>query len=320
MTKPLISVALFTRNRPEFLHRALGSIIGAAGPVAEQVEVAISDGSDDDRAGRYTHKLLDGWPGGLRYLHNDPPLGIVENVNKAVELSSGEWVLLLGDDDYLLPGAGAAMVRAVGRARPVERALLFGATIVDVDGLRLREQTFRRDRYLEPEAALRNLLSNSSWVRMAALLIRRTAIEEAGMFHPEARMSPDTDMWVRLFSRHGVRCVGDTACAVTIHESALTTGMWNESTIEDLRGIFDLAVETGVVPERKIRRWQADYFHQFILAGAYRRLRAGRRAEAGRVLELFELPQVRSIGVSPKWLPVRVAFTAATTGARANRS
>jgi hypothetical protein len=31
-------------------------------------------------------------------------------------------------------------------------------------------------------------------------------------------------------------------------------------------------------------------------------------------LRLFELPEVRVLGVSRKWWPVRVAFTAATVG------
>jgi hypothetical protein len=123
-------------------------------------------------------------------------------------------------------------------------------------------------------------------------------------------------MWVRLFSRYGVRCLPQTTCAYTIHEAAATTGMWNPGTIRANAEIFDRAVAGGIVPERTIRRWQADWYHQFILAGAYRRLRTGRRAEAREVLRLFELPEVHDRGVSPKWLPVRAAFTAATVGAR----
>jgi hypothetical protein len=88
--------------------------------------------------------------------------------------------------------------------------------------------------------------------------------------------------------------------------------MWNPRTIEALSGVFDRAVASGVVPEREVRRWQSDYLHQFILAGAYRRLRVRRRAEARKVLELFHLPVVRALGLSPKWLPVRLAFVAVT--------
>ena len=167
-----------------------------------------------------------------------------------------------------------------------------------------------------PKQALRRLLRNSSFVREPTAVVRRAALEEEGLFDTSVGGPADTDMWVRLFSRYGVRCLPQATCAYTIHEAAATTGMWNPGTIRANGEIFDRAVARGVVPESTIRRWQADWYHQFILAGAYRRLRLGRRAEAREVLRLFDLPDVRDVGVSPKWLPVRVAFTAATAGAR----
>jgi len=308
--QPLLSITMPTRNRPQLLERALRSVVGAVAPVAGQVEVAVSDGSDDEASGRVVRRLLPGWPGGHRYVWNRPALPLVENMNRAVEISTGQWVMQLDDDDYLLPGAGAAMLEAIGRAGPGEAVLLFGVEIVDGNGVRQREQ-----RYLEPEQALRRLLRNSSFVREPTAVVRRAALEREGLFDTSVGDATDTDMWVRLFSRYGVRCLPQATCAYTIHEAAATTGMWNPRTIRANAEIFDRAVARGVVPEPTIRRWQADWYHQFILAGAYRRLRRGRRAEAREVLRLFDLPDVRGVGVSPKWLPVRAAFTAATVGA-----
>jgi len=316
MQPPALSITMPTRNRPVLLERALRSVVRAVGPVAEQVEVAVSDGSDDEATGDVVGRILRGWPAGYRYVWNRPALSLVENMNRAVELSTGRWVMQLDDDDYLLPGAGAAMLSAIRGAPPSESVLLFGVQIVDGDGVRRREQTFRRERYLSPGEALRRLLSNSSFVREPSAVIRRAAIEQEGLFDATVGDTADTDMWVRLFSRYGVRCLPQATCAYTIHEAAATTGMWNPGTIQHLNRIFDRAVARGIVPERTIRRWQAAFFHQFILAGAYRRLRIGRRAEAGEVLRLFELPDVRNLGLSPKWLPVRAAFRAATAGAR----
>jgi glycosyltransferase involved in cell wall biosynthesis len=314
--KPLLAVTMPTRNRPELLERALRSVIEALEPVAMQVEVAVSDGSDDDASGAVVHRLLTGWPGGLRYVRNRPPLPLVANMNRAVEISNGQWVMQLDDDDYLLPGAGEAMIEAIRRAGPGEAVLLFGVQIVDGQGVRRRDQRFRHEQYLGPKEALRRLLRNSSFVREPTAVVRRTALEEEGLFDTSIGGPADTDMWVRLFSRYGVRCLPQATCAYTIHEAAATTGMWNPSTIKANAEIFDRAVAGGVVPEPTVRRWQADWYHQFILAGAYRQLRLGRRAEAREVLQLFDQPDVRDVGVSPKWLPVRVAFTAATAGAR----
>jgi hypothetical protein len=83
--------------------------------------------------------------------------------------------------------------------------------------------------------------------------------------------------------------------------------MWNPGTIRANVEILDRAMAHGVVPEPTIRRWQADRCHQFMLAGAYPRLRRGRRAETRKVLGLFDLHEVRRLGLSPRWLPMRAA-------------
>jgi glycosyltransferase involved in cell wall biosynthesis len=313
---PLLSVATPTRNRPELLERALHSVVRAFAPVAGQVEVTVSDGSDDDAAGRVAERFAADWPGGHEYVWNRPALPMTENINRSVALGTGEWVLQLHDDDYLLPGVGAGLLDALRGAGDGERVLLFGVEVVDQHGVRRRGQTFRRERYLEPQQALRHLLRNSSFVRMPACVVRRSAFEEVGLFDTAIEGPCDTEMWVRLFSRYGVRCLPLTTCAYTVHQGAATNGMWTPGTIEVMREIFDRAVALGAAPERSIRRWQADFFHQFILAGAYRRLRARQRAQAREVLRLFDLPYVRQLPASPKWLPVRAAFVAATAGPR----
>jgi hypothetical protein len=122
-------------------------------------------------------------------------------------------------------------------------------------------------------------------------------------------------MWMRLFSHYGVRCLAYTTCAYTVHEAATSTGNFSQETIQANLRMFDRAIARGIVPERSIRRWQTDFFHQKILAGTYRRLRLRQRAEARGVLRLFDLPELRDLGVSPRWLPVRAAFVAAA-GAR----
>jgi glycosyltransferase involved in cell wall biosynthesis len=318
MPYSLLSITMPTRNRPGLLERALHSVVRAAAPVAEHVEVAVSDGSDDDATGAVVERILAGWPGGHPYVRNRPPLTLVQNMNRAVEISSGQWVMQLDDDDFLLPDAGTHMLDAIRRADPDEAVLLFGVHIVDRDGTRRRQQRFRREQYLEPRTALRRLLRNSSFVREPTAVVRRTALEAEGLFDTTVGDATDTDMWARLFSRYGVRCLPSATCAYTIHEAAATTGLWNPGTIGLMETIFDRTAARGVVPERAVRRWQADWYYQFILAGAYRRLRMRRRAEAREVLRLFDLPEVRRLGASLRWLPVRAAFTAATVGAGRN--
>jgi glycosyltransferase involved in cell wall biosynthesis len=316
LNRPLLSIAMPTRNRPELLERALASVVEAAGPVAEQVEVALSDGSTDGASGKLVARLLASWPGGYRYVWNRPALDLPGNMNRATNLATGTWILQLHDDDLLRPGAGRVVLDAIARTGPTERVLLFGVDVVNLDGSIRRRQTFRRQQYLPPEKALARVLRNSSFVRLPAAVVHRAAFEEEGGFEASQGPTCDTDMWMRLFSRYGVRCVPHTTCAYTVHEAATTTGMWNREIVQANLRIFDRAIAREVVPERSIRRWEADFIHQFILAGAYRRLQVRQRAEARRVLRLFNLQEVRELGISPRWLPVRAAFLVATTGAR----
>jgi hypothetical protein len=205
---------------------------------------------------------------------------------------------------------------AVARAGPEERVLLFGVDVVTMDGAVRRTQTFRRERHLPPGEAMQRVLRNSSFVRLPAAVVHRTAFAEEGGFEATLGAACDTDMWMRLFSRYGVRCVPHTTCAYTVHEAATTTGMWNQEIVHAALRIFDRAVARGVVPERTIRRWETDFVHQFILGGVYRRLRMRQWAEARGLLRLLDLPEIRSLGISTRWLPVRAAFVAATAGTR----
>ena len=139
MASPLLSITMPTRNRPELLERALCSLVTAMTPVAEYVEVTVSDGSDADTSGRVVERLLGGWPGGYHYVWNRPALTLVENMNRAAELATGEWVQQLDDDDLMLPSCGPPMIDSLRRAAPPEQVLVFGAHIVDIEGVKRRD-------------------------------------------------------------------------------------------------------------------------------------------------------------------------------------
>jgi len=79
-----------------------------------------------------------------------------------------------------------------------------------------------------------------------------------------------------------VLCLPVPTCADTTDQGAPTPGMWNRGTIRVNREIFDRAVARGVVPEGSIRRWETDFFHQFILAGGFSRPRTVLAGPCGR--------------------------------------
>jgi glycosyltransferase involved in cell wall biosynthesis len=288
------------------LKRALGSVADQSADARGRVELIVSDNSPG-MSRTVAEQILASWPGPTRYFPNEPSIGPIPNFNQSMAAARGRFVLLLHDDDFLMPGAIAAILQAIDRAEG-ERALLFGVAIVDERERRRRAQAFRAVRRLSPEAALQRLLTDSSFVRIPAIVIRRDALDEIGLFDASLGEPTDLDLMVRVFARFGVRLEPATIAAYTVHVRAATTEMFHAETIAVLMSIFDRAKETEVLPDSVLVRCQTDWFHHFILGGAYRQLRAGNSRGAARVLELFRLPTVAALGPSRRWRPIRVLF------------
>ena len=287
--EPLLSVAIPTCDRPAMLERAIRSVLVACAGMADVVEFAVSDGSATEDTSHVVTRLLDSWPGGYRYVRNEPPLSLPENINSAIGLTTAPWVLQLHDDDFLLPQAGGVIAETIARLDPRERVLLFGVDIVDGDGVRQRTQSFRREERLEPPAALHRLLSRSSFVRQPAIVVHRSVFATEGMYDTTIGGSCDTEMYVRLFARFGVRCIPQTTSAYTVHAGAATAGMWNVADnpvrSRDLRPGGRPTSRAGQIPSSV----GGSVRDQFILAGAYRSLRMRKRGEAHRVPETLQL-------------------------------
>lgn len=96
--KPFITVALPTYNRPEYLRLTLKSCLEQDYP---HFEIVISDDSKDDQVRQIVESFRSEK---IRYIKNNPPLGIPSKLNDLVEKAAGPWMVILGDDDLFEPG------------------------------------------------------------------------------------------------------------------------------------------------------------------------------------------------------------------------
>ena len=92
------SILLPTRERLELLRHAVESV-----RLQDDAdwEVVISDNVSSQDVAGYVAALGDAR---VRYSRTDKLLPVTENWNRALELSQGEYLIMLGDDDALLPG------------------------------------------------------------------------------------------------------------------------------------------------------------------------------------------------------------------------
>lgn len=87
-----------TRNRLQYLTYAVETVMRQA---YADFEIVISDNASDDDIESYVRSLNDGR---VLYSRSDKFLSVTDNWNRALERSSGDFVIMLGDDDGLMKG------------------------------------------------------------------------------------------------------------------------------------------------------------------------------------------------------------------------
>lgn len=93
------SVLLPTKNGGPYLKNCIDSVLGQG---YQNIELIISDNANDDQ----TSEIVDSYKNDSRLvsIRLDTTVNVTKNWNTALEASRGEYILMIGDDDILLPG------------------------------------------------------------------------------------------------------------------------------------------------------------------------------------------------------------------------
>lgn len=238
------SVITPTLNRANHLLRALNSV--DAQTVAPLEHIVVDGGSTDG-----TLDLLAGRP--LVTVISEPDDGLYDAINKGIRASSGDVIVLLNDDDTLLPNALEVASHAftdepeadmfcgqmiVGEVDSTDNDVLFGSPLLQ---------------RLNPRGQAAPILFN-------ARFFRRGLFDRIGLFEPSYRILADTEFLARCYLGN----VSVVARQVPVyryglHPDSLTYhgGLAAESTIlERLRIVRDqLASATDASQRRYWMRW-----------------------------------------------------------------
>jgi glycosyltransferase involved in cell wall biosynthesis len=110
-------------------------------------EIIIGDDSSDDRTQTFSLELEARYPGRIRYFRNKPSLGQNGNVNALFFRAVGRRLVLLHDDDLLLPNA--VMDLSECWSKYPDLAAAFGRQqVISMDGKLLAQETERRSKSL----------------------------------------------------------------------------------------------------------------------------------------------------------------------------
>lgn len=105
--KPVVSILIPSRNRGELLGQAIESALTQD---YASIEVVVSDNASSDDTAAIIATFNDSRLTAIRVTE---PLSLVDNWNMAWRHAGGDYVIMMGDDDYLLPGAVTRYMDAI---------------------------------------------------------------------------------------------------------------------------------------------------------------------------------------------------------------
>ena len=119
---PLITIAIPTHNRAGYLQDNINSLLTQVKMIEDQyqVEILVSDNCSTDDTQSVCKSYAES--GMIRYFRNDVNLGPDRNFLKCINLATGKFVLLLGDDDSIIEGGLKTLLNLI--AQNSERSLI----------------------------------------------------------------------------------------------------------------------------------------------------------------------------------------------------
>jgi glycosyltransferase involved in cell wall biosynthesis len=92
---PLLSIAIATKDREYYCIESVKTMLNMN---LSDIEIVIADNSKGDALQEYIQEINNPQ---IKYTHTSEPLNFIQNFNNCIELASGRYVIMIGDDDIV---------------------------------------------------------------------------------------------------------------------------------------------------------------------------------------------------------------------------
>lgn len=267
---PAISIVIPSYNHEQFVGDTLTSVLNQS--FADFEIVITDDGSTDgtvEAIREFSDPRID-----LHLLKKNK--GAVVALNSSIRRSRGEFICYLSSDDNFLPGKLERQINFLRKHRDVTAT--FGIpNFIDERGLPLAiENQFNRDIFHAPFNE--HLVSREDWLRRfflhgnclchPAMMIRRSAYDEIGLYDPRLANLPDFDMWVRLCMNHKIHVSAEEVTSMRIRDNSLN--MSTPNSVHVIRAnmeFFQILKHYNSLSREEIGRIFSDEIQKNSLAG-----------------------------------------------------
>lgn len=207
--RPFWSVMIPTyRPKENYLRQALESAL-QQDPGADQMQIEVVDDSSPDVDVEAMVKSIGG--GRVAFSRTPKNLGLAGCWNTCIERSRGQWVHILHQDDYVLPGFYQKLAR-LAKQLNAEVALMATRSFV-VDAQNTISSVTPRFPELETPGKTVSVFYDGNPIQCPGVVVRRTFYEAAGGFRADLVYTLDWEMWTRATALGGGVVIPDVlAC------------------------------------------------------------------------------------------------------------
>lgn len=189
-----VSVCIPVYNGARYLGEAINSVLNQS---FADFELIVIDDCSTDRSDLIIRSFNDQR---LRYEQNTVRLGLVENWNRCLKLSNGEYVCIFHQDDVMAPENLEKKVRALNAGSQV--GLAFSAyEEIDSGGNLIGKfpvDDSDRDRIQNGLKSFEHLFSGINIIGCPTVVARRECYDKLGGFDSRLPLTCDWEMWLRI--------------------------------------------------------------------------------------------------------------------------
>jgi len=240
---PLISVLVPAYNHEHFVMQTLNSILADNYPNKEVV--VINDGSSDD-TGKIIEKWIDENNGKIdvKFISREN-CGVTKTLNDLVALSTGEFVLFIHSDDYLLQN-GIRKRYEYLMENPVKSVVFADCIVVDENDRPLHESGLaglhkaRKENYTTDTGLKREIITR--WSVPGGTLMAKRDIYESYSYNENFTIE-DLDFYLYFSSKNLIGFLDEKVSAYRVHgkNTCMTDENWirvQKDIIQSLRNNF----------------------------------------------------------------------------------
>jgi glycosyltransferase involved in cell wall biosynthesis len=192
---PLVSIILPTYNGSKWLAEAIYSVLGQTHQDFEVI--AVDNGSTDDSVA-----LLSSYPDRIRILF-EKKKGVSFARNAGLLAARGEYVAFLDQDDIWLPDKLSAQIDVFAGSETVG---MVGCSFYSIDDNSNIIEVFRKT-VAEQESLAKELFVRNRVGPPSCMLIRKSVVDQVGVFDEDLNGVEDRDLWMRITERYQLRFV-----------------------------------------------------------------------------------------------------------------